>query len=150
MQMIPNKTLIHYLMLGAYSLLLCVALTSCKKDVRSRNGEFYYINETDHNVIVSFGNRTIFSVKPGEKYVIKEEQPSNNRRKDVVSEEYVNPLSINDLIIRFDNKCLTASANSSNSILAISSYEAEKIADAQFRFTYRFTQADYDQAGNCP
>lgn len=73
-------------------------------------------------------------------------------RKKARPETYGTPFNnSSSLVIQFDgNKCLTMTNSSVNSLLNISNYSAEKIDAFNYKFTYTFTEADYNRATICP
>ena len=113
--------------------------------------EYIYINSTNH--AISFFTPHVYSFKLlGLKtHLIKLNEVG---RKKNGPETYITPFNNTDSeIIQFDgNRCLimTTSNSSQNSLLNISSYTAEKVDKYNYKFTYTFTEADYNRATTCP
>ncbi len=144
-----NNIWMRYLVLGGiFSLLILYG--SCRKEY-VRNGIFYFVNQTNHNITYEnlfqeynvAPNATIEIVQPqyaNEKFdVNKYFSPLLAKRKDTVS-------------IRFNNnRCLTnQTINSIHSVLDIKNFVREKIGNISYKFTYTFTEADYNRATTCP
>ncbi len=144
-----QKTIwIHYLLIGVIFNLLFAGF-SCKKIEPDMDGEYVYINSTNH--IISFLTPHVDSFKLlGLKtHLIKLHGVA---RKKARPETYGTPFNnSSSLVIQFDgNKCLTMTNLSENSLLNINHYSVEKIDDWTYKFTYTFTEADYNRAITCP
>lgn len=149
MQTVQNTIWMRFLVLGVFSLLLVGF--SCKRIEREADGEFIFINSTNHTVSFFTPHANSFTLLGLKTHLIKQVQPVG---KKIVAEAFVTPFNNNNsLVIQFDgNRCLTmTNANSSdNSLLNISNYTAEKINNRTYKFTYTFTEADYNRATTCP
>lgn len=147
MKTVQNKMWMRFLMLGAFSLLFFGF--SCAKIEREQFAEFIYINTTNH--IISFVTPTgnSFNLLSMKKHQINENQPAPKR---IGFETYRTPyVNSNSIVLKFNgDKCLTMTNSSENSILNISHYSAVKIDEKTYRFTYTFTEADYNRAVTCP
>lgn len=142
----------RYLTLGVFSIL--TLSFSCKKIVEYvQYGEFYFINETDHAIVYDLPVRG-FNVDARSKIIIKQTQQGAKKESNV--ETYENPIlytigDIDFITIRFDNKrCLKLTKESEHSPLNNKNYIAEKIDAKSYKFTYTFTEADYERAVSCP
>ena len=146
MPMERKTTWMRFLMLGVFSLFFGL---SCKKIEPDMSAEYIYINSTNH--AISFFTPHVYSFKLlGLKtHLIKETQPTG---KKTGAEKFETPFNnSSSLVIQFDgNKCLTMTNSSENSLLNISNYSVEKIDNRTYKFTYTFTEADYNRATTCP
>ena len=142
----------HYLTLGIISTTLL--FNSCKKIVeRTQVGEFNLVNQTTHNI--SFDHPSFsFVISQNSVFLLKQIQETSN--KEVNTNNYTNPIMyeigpVSSITIKFDgNKCLKMIRTSENSILNNSNYTSEKLAERTYKFTYTFTDADYNRAVTCP
>jgi len=144
-----KTTWMRFLMLGIFSLFLIGF--SCKKIEPDMDGEYVYINSTNHTISFLTPHVNSFKLLGLQTHLIKLYEIA---RKKTRPETYGTPFNNTDSeVIQFDgNKCLTmTSSNSSeNSLLNISNYSVEKIDNRTYKFTYTFTEADYNRATTCP
>jgi len=84
--------------------------------------------------------------------IVKETQDAGG--EVVTAEGYRRPFieSRGSIILKFDqDKCIIDHPlDSPNSIINLKNYVAEKIGDRTYKFTYTFTEADYNRAVACP
>jgi hypothetical protein len=139
----------RYLQLGiTFSVLLL--FISCKKEY-FRVGHFLFVNKTSYAITYP----TLFeeyNILPNSTVLIKQTQ-DGIRSLDV--SDYFSPFLIRSkgpITIKFNgNKCLLySSSNDIHSILDIKSFEAEKVDKFTYKFTYTFTESDYNRATACP
>ncbi|RZK37716.1 MAG: hypothetical protein EOO90_24550 [Pedobacter sp.] len=142
-----NNMWMRFLVLGAFSLFFVGF--SCKHKGFERDGEYVYINSTNHAISFFTPHFNSFSLLGRETHVIQLHLPAG---KTIGPETFVTPFNNNNtLILQFDgNKCLTMTNTSENSILNMYHYTAEKISSRAYKFTYTFTEADYNRATACP
>lgn len=142
-----NKMWMRFLALGVFSLFFFGV--SCRKIDREQYGEFLYVNSTNHTINILTPHVNSFSLFGLKTHVMKQNQVAG---KKVAPETFRNPFTnSNSLVIQFDgNRCLTMTNLSDHSLLNISHYSAEKIDDRTYKFTYTFTEADYNRATTCP
>ena len=120
-------------------------------------GEFYFVNKTNYNIVFS----------PGfEKYNLQPHTVSTVFRTSDLSGKVVEPSSFasplykenvpmppkQTIVIKFDGKrCMVIKdEKGENNPLNINSYTAEKLGERKYKFTYTFTDADYERAVACP
>lgn len=129
---------------------LIILFNSCTKEYQWA-GHFYFVNRTGHSISYDplfqeynlSANQTLFiNQVQGEKKAFR-------------VEDYFSPFLMKrngPISIRFDgNKCLLdQSLTSEHSPLNIKNYIAEKIDKYTYKFTYTFTEADYNRAVACP
>ncbi len=110
------------------------------------DGEYVYINSTNHIISFLTPHFNSFNLLGLKTHLIKEYQVAG--KKGTLRTPFNNS---NSLVIQFDgNKCLTMTNLSENSLLNINHYSVEKIDDWTYKFTYTFTEADYNRATICP
>ena len=140
----------RYLQLGSIISLVAILFSCDKIGDPVRDGEFYFINQTNHTI--TYNNLfEEYNLAPKATILIKQTQ-------DVIGKfnvnDYFSPFLMRTkepIIIKFNaDKCLQATMTSENSILDIKSYNAEKINKYTYKFTYTFTEADYNRAVTCP
>ena len=150
MKTLQNNTWIHYLTLGLIFSLLTSG--SCNKISEwGQEGEFYFVNKTTHKIAI-IEQRLNLEIEPLQTYYLSQIQPS---QKVVRPEDYQHPLSEGigtslEVTIHIGDKCLKQVKSDVNSILNIKSYTAEKLGERKYKFTYTFTDADYERAVACP
>lgn len=141
-------------LLGFGFLFSLILIPSCGKkiiDYADIEGDFYFINPTNYTVkIVNF--QQDFNIISGELKLINHKQGG---LKTVTPISYTDPFTYgmapNDkkLQLKIGNRCENATLNSQHSILNINSYVAEKLGERKYKFTYTFTEADYNRAIIC-
>ena len=150
MKTIQNKIWMRFLALGIFSIIILIY--SCKKAQYTQNGVFILNNQTPHFIKISYSDE-IFEISPNGKLAINRIQSSSKR---VNVDNYVDPIAqtrnepFNKVIVNVGGKCLNTSKISENSIINIKNYISEKIDDRTYKFTYTFTEADYNRAVICP
>ena len=147
MKTIQNKIWMRFLVLGVFSLFFFGF--SCNKIEHEQFGKFIYINSTNHTINFFTPHFNSFKLLGLKTHLIEEVQVAG---KKIGFETFRTPFTnSNSLVLVFDgNKCLTMTNSSDNSLLNMSNYSAEKIDDMTYRFTYTFTEADYNRAVTCP
>ena len=145
-----NNTWMRYLRLGIIINIL-ILFYSCNKITEfTQEGDFYFVNETNHRITFDKGLEK-FNVLPKSTTLFTDIQDSGGRAS---ASNYQSPLMIisrGGLTVRFnDNKCLENNYYTEHSILDINNFVAEKISIRKFKFTYTFTEADYNRAVACP
>lgn len=124
-------------------------MVSCAKREFVQDAEFHFINKTNFHITYNFGLDK-YNLNPNETKVFKEEQGAR-RNSDATT--YYTPFKVTtfDVTIKFDgSKCLIISPNGSFGPLNIKNYNAEKLGSRTYKFTYTFTEADYNRATTCP
>ena len=125
---------------------------SCTETEIINSGEFYFVNKTNYKITYDQVNLQKFNVNANGTTVIS---TSYNGGKDVNPDSYIIPLmepTRGVVNIQFGaNKCLLKQdRNSENSILNIKNFISEKLGVRKYKFTYTFTEADYNRAVACP
>lgn len=149
-----KTTWMRYLTLGLITSLLTM-FSSCDNNMYRyvRLAEYHFINETNYAITYPIGYEE-FNIKPISTTIFR--QSVNSGGKGVQVSDYISPLSSDlptyKLVIKFDNiKCLTdVKADDVHSIRDIKNFIAEKIGKNSYKFTYTFTEADYNRATTCP
>ncbi|SFH34752.1 hypothetical protein [Pedobacter insulae] len=142
-----------YLQIGAiFSILLL--FNACKKGKTEyeRSPVFHIINATSHQINFDAYPNT-YNIKANSSITIEENQVVEGKENN--SFNYSSPYKKYDnspTTIRFDQiKCLVMQTESSeHSITNINSFIAENIDRYNYKFTYTFTEADYNRAVTCP
>jgi hypothetical protein len=155
--MIQNKISNHFLIIGLLFSLLVMGAPSCKKTTdHAMEGEFYFVNSTSHQITFSTGfeKYNLAAKATGPIFTV-----SDIGDKEITASSFYTPfikeqaynIPQQPIIIRFDNqKCTSINGNSgAHNILDISSYNNEKIGERKYRFTYTFTEEDYNRATLC-
>jgi len=145
-------TWMHFLILGLI-ISLAAILSSCDKDVYGVVTEHHFINQTNHHITYPIGYEK-FNVSPQSTTTIR----TNTRvgGKVVETEFHSSPLFIlpssSILTIKFDNsKCLIdVKVDDVHSVRNIKDFSIEKVSENRYKFTYTFTEADYNRAVTCP
>lgn len=116
----------------------------------SQTGEYYFINNTNYNIS--------YSDKSFEQYNVAANQ-TLKITKYLSAGKYVNETTFPGLIghpdhlteVRFDQtRCLKAGYFDAFGPANLKNYVAKKINKNTYRFTYTFTEADYNRAVTCP
>lgn len=127
---------------------ISLLLNSCTKDYE-QTAEFVIINNTDCKI--SFDERLKgYNLLPKQLYKSIEVMYGN---KNINENSYRSPLYMaGPITIAFNNnKCLVLQTiDSEHSILNIKNFVAEKNGSRSYKFTYIFTEADYNRATTCP
>ena len=149
-----DNTLKHYLTIGLI-ISFCILFNSCEKFKNyAIGGEFRFVNTTGYNITYDQANFKEYNVLANSTTVIRISQKSSFEIKNAVPSNYRSPFvvsSIDNVIVKFGvNKCLIMqSKDGINNIRDINNFVAEKISTNNFRFTYTFTEADYNRAVTC-
>ena len=145
-----NSTLKHYLIIGLIISLISI-ISSCKDDFYDQYGEFYFVNNTAYIIKYNAGLER-FDIPPKSTTIFKEKYRGEGKK--ALPSNYNSPLRHygNEINIKFNNvKCLiNVKENDINSIRDIKNFVTEKIGENHFKFTYTFTEADYNRAVACP
>ena len=150
MKTLQNNTWMHYLTLGLIFSLLTSG--SCNKRTEwGQEGDFFFVNKSTLK-ITFIEQRLKFEIEPSKTFYLYQAQPS---QKVVKPEDYQDPITQeigprSEVTIRIGDKCLKQVKSDVNSILNIKSYIAEKLGERKYKFTYTFTDADYERAVACP
>ena len=125
---------------------------SCRKTHFLNSGEFVFVNKTNYNITYDQVNLQKFNVVANGITVFP---TSFDGGKDLNPASYLSPLmGLNSGLVNIQfgaNKCLLKqNQNSENSILNIKSFVSEKLGIGKYKFTYTFTDADYNRAVTCP
>ena len=141
-----NNIWMRYLLFGAFSLFITFAF-SCKRAEYSQKGIFVFVNNTNYNI--SAGHQVDpFLLMPNSTVRKEQVQPSG---KKATALGFQNPLTLNNqFVVKIGDKCIINTKGSINSIINIASYTSEKIDESTYKFTYTFTEADYNRAVACP
>ena len=142
-----NNIWMRFLSLGI--IISFVLLTnSCQKVNHGQFAEFHFENKTNHAITYNSGFEK-YNVAAMSTTIVKESQYAG---KNVTAEGYMIPFGPNPFIIHFGQlKCIKDHhPDSTHSVLNFKSYIAEKIGDRTYKFTYTFTEADYNRAVACP
>jgi hypothetical protein len=138
----------RYLTLGSVISLIFL-FNSCTDTWPSKSkGIFHFVNETNYAITYTKTYST-FNVPAKSTTTYSMEIPAESTISD-----YVSPLAdLNEkLNITFGNvKCLIdVKIDDIHSIKNIKNFTAEKIGNDLYKFTYTFTEADYNRAVTCP
>ena len=152
----PNNMLKHYLTIG-FIISLIAILSSCDDGYYryQRLAEYRFINETNHVITYPTGYERL-NIAPKSNTIIKESVTIGGKETGAKISDYISPLSSHsatfNLIIKFNNeKCLiNVKEDDINSVKNIKNFIAERIGENNYRFTYTFTEADYNRAITCP
>ena len=149
MQTIQNKIWTYYLLLGVFS--LSILGFSCKK-AHLQIAQFYYVNDTDYTIrLINQSKKHIFL--PRQTTIINQDQAGDGKvNTDDFKDPFTNDINIEgkELIFQLEDKCLTHTVNSEHSIINLKNYVAERVNKITYKFTYTFTEADYNRAVACP
>lgn len=152
MKILQKTTWMRYLFIGL--IINCIFFQSCTKIRKEyiQKAEFVYINETNYTIRFPNGME-IITLNP--KQTIKSNITVG--ANEVVNETtYNNTPKLFDIFKTFnivffnDLKCLDLSKELKHNPSQIKDYVAEKIGDRTYKFTYTFTEADYNRAVACP
>ena len=145
-----DNTLKHYLIIGLI-ISITSLITSCKDDFYDQYGEFYFVNNTEYNIKYNAGLER-FDIPAKSTTIFKEKYRGEGKK--ALPSNYNSPLRYygNEINIKFNNvKCLiNVKENEINSVRNIKNFIHEKINDNNYKFTYTFTEADYNRAVACP
>lgn len=146
-------TWMRYLMLGLTISLIAI-LYSCKDDFFSIVVENHFINETDYSITYPTGYEK-FNVSPKSTTIITERGKGAGkggiRESDLTSPLFsFSPESL--FTIKFNQtRCLVqVKVDDEHSVRNIKNFKTEKIGENHYKFTYTFTEADYNRATICP
>ena len=143
----------HYLLIG---ISLLTVLSSCGEQVDYRvRAEWIYVNETPNNVEILGVDRTdrqsFTAIAPGDSIVISQDIEGS----ETVTEESYVPILVGYTIRYADTLCRGYSpmrgfaASEGEGPFATINYESEKLAERYYEFTYKFTEEEFSEAGNC-
>lgn len=145
-----NKIWMRYLQLGIIINLVILSIACSKKTEFSQEGDFYFVNETNYDI--TFGNGLEkFNVSPKSTTFVADMQDSDGSPTSASYQSPLMAISRGGLTIKFNaDKCLVTDFYTEHSVLDIKNYLAEKLSKRKFKFTYTFTEADYNRATTCP
>ena len=146
----------RYLTLGLIISIIALFYSCDKGDYRyTKKSEFRFINTTNYSITYPVGYER-FNILPKSSIFFEESIFVGDSKKSAEISDYKSPLEsssvIQNLTIKFDNmKCLVdVSLTDVNSIRDIKNFVAEKLGESNYKFTYTFTEADYNRAVACP
>jgi hypothetical protein len=132
----------RYLMLGSNIIAICVVLNGChtRKEYSARS-RWIYVNETNSNITHSFDTAVItpYDLDKKETKVFEEHGDGS---KDMKASDY-SPAITSFLVVYDLLLCDTIED------IAIANYEAVKLDDNYYQFTFRFTEKMVQQADTC-
>lgn len=141
----------HYLIIGLIISIISISGGCVKDNFYDQYGQYQFINETNYNITYNTGLKE-FNILP--KSTILFEEKSRGEGKKPEASNYNSPFKYysGDLVIKFNGlKCLVNIKDDDlHSIRNIKHYTAERVNDVTYKFTYTFTEADYNRAVNCP
>lgn len=153
METLQKTTWTHYLIIGLLISLFGLS-NSCKKTRDyAQDGEFNFVNQTNHYISYQKGFEK-YNLAPQATVIINQVQDAPGKNVDVNT--YSNPFTkeysyTEPFVIKYnDNRCLTITRSSEHTPLDIKNYNAEKLGERKYKFTYTFTEADYNRAVTCP
>ncbi|TDG35475.1 hypothetical protein EZJ43_12670 [Pedobacter changchengzhani] len=137
--------------------LISIITAGCGKKITeySKQAEYVFINKTAYS-ITYIKNSETYNVGPSATMTVK---ITTDGSENVQASEYMSPFGDNEayknsgikFIVKFDgNRCWEPPFEGSHSPLDIKSYSNERIATNNYKFTYTFTDDDYNRAVNCP
>jgi len=152
--MVQSNTLKHYLIIGLI-INLIILLNSCDSDnAYLKVGEYHFVNETNYTITFPAGHER-HNIAPKSTTVFLEKFNVRGKSGAELS-DFISPFfsvsTTNILNIKFDNtKCLLdVKTNDFHSIRNIKEFVPLKIGKDSYKFTYTFTEADYNRAVDCP
>ncbi|WP_421945206.1 hypothetical protein [Pedobacter sp.] len=146
-----NNTLKSYLIIGLIISINSI-LGGCVRDnFYDQYGQYQFINETNYNITYNTGLED-FNILPKSTIIFEEKYRGEGKKPE--ASNYNSPFKYysSDLVIKFNSlKCLVnVKYDDVHSIRNIKNYTAERVNDVTYKFTYTFTEADYNRAVNCP
>ena len=147
-----NNIWMRYLILGLV-ISLIITLNSCKDHFFSIVGEYQFVNETNYSVTYSSSYEK-FNVAPNSAVVIMENGRGSGK-EGIREADFVSPLfslsSADILTIKFDQtRCLTdVKVDDKHSVRNIKNFRITKMGNNHYKFTYTFTEEDYNRAMAC-
>lgn|GEM_PF-1284825 len=151
---IIQKTIwMRYLVLGVFSLTLFSF--SCKKRVDyAQYAEFHYLNSTSKKIVMDYPKKKFAIEANGGEYFF---EVRGIGPESISPDSYNFGLPINlteenriPVTIKIGDKCFISTETSEHTLINVNSYKIEKINEGHYKFTYTFTEADYNRAVNCP
>ena len=139
----------HYLQRGLLISIFGIFLNSCAKVEYAQHADFYFINKTPYQISYVKGYEK-FNVAANSTILIKDTQDAVKKVDPTTYYAPFRGISLPSTIKFNQVKCLTIDAVSEHSPIEIKNYIAERIGERTFKFTYTFTEADYNQAVACP
>ena len=146
----------RYLTLGLIISIIALFYSCDKGDYRyTKKSEFKFINATNYSITYPIGYER-FNILPNSSIFFEESIFVGDSKKSAELSDYKSPLEQNSVIqnltIKFGNtKCLIdVKLLDINSIRNIKNFVAEKLGESNYKFTYTFSEADYNRAVNCP
>jgi len=146
-------------------ILISFPILSCNKISEPvSDGHFYFVNKTNKDITFDFesgrSNNDVlkkYAIAPNATTLVRQWQETSETitassfRSPFVYEfggyGFVNPMP---LTIKFGNdRCLIVGWDSENTPLDIKNYVAEKTGKRAYKFTYTFTEEDYNRATVC-
>ncbi|TDG35476.1 hypothetical protein EZJ43_12675 [Pedobacter changchengzhani] len=149
MKTAQNNTWMRFLTLGVFSLLLFSF--SCKKSGSPKVGEFHFVNNTNYLINYKSGLE-MYNLKPNSSIIIVKGDDVKGNDIDNYNVPFVfEDVALEPFTIKFDGaKCMNVTRTSDHSVLNIASYVNEgQIGERKVKFTYTFTEADYNREVIC-
>jgi len=152
MKTVQRITWIHYLFIGL--IINSLFFQSCGKIRKEYNqvAEFVYVNQTNYTIKFDNGALTII-IKPKENILFKVADGANEVVNESSFKNTPKPFDTygNYKLVYFDSlKCLDISQEMEHNPTDLKNYVAERISERTYKFTYTFTEADYNRAVTCP
>jgi len=151
MKTVQKTIWMRYLLLGVFNVTI-LGFSCGKISEYAQNAQFYFINDTDYKIkLINQYREYVFL--PRQTTVINDEQVGDGNVdvedfRDIFTDDI--SLKGKELIFQIGDKCLKYTTNSERSIINLKNYSAEKINKITYKFTYTFTEADYNRAVTCP
>lgn len=155
MKIIQNNIWKRYLMLGLI-ISFGLILNSCKTQIAyGIKADFRFVNKTGYNITYDQAIFQEFNVSANDITIFSESQKTNGEIKNANPSDYRSPFIIpatDNVTVKFgSNKCLLMQSKEGiNNIRDINNFVSEKLGNNYFKFTYTFTEADYNRAVTCP
>ena len=134
-------------------IIISTSLISCKI-IREEVlfADFVFINNTRYSISYGQGLEK-YNLQPQSTIFVSIEKDGSG--KNVKPENYAAPYFYESrfklpIIIKINNRCWEPTELEEHSPLNINNYTAEKLGERKYKFTYTFTDADYERAVACP
>ncbi|WP_412466720.1 hypothetical protein [Pedobacter sp. KLB.chiD] len=151
MKTTQNKIWMRFLLLGISFYLTAVNVNCGKRSVDYvQYAQYEFINKTQYSikVIESRSPDISFKIDKGSTYSLLREQDGSD--KIVTEQSYISPFFSSQVIIEFDNtRCLNMTSQSEKSVFNLENYSSIRMNSRKYKFTYTFTEQDYDRAVAC-
>jgi len=150
-----NNMLKHYLIIGLIISLLTLFNSCSTTNMYALGAEFKIVNKTNYNITFEEPLLQEYNVLANGTKVFTVTQRTGTRIKRALPSDYFSQFSLpgrDMLLVKFNgNMCLSMKGKEGiNNIRDINSFVAEKLGNVNYKFTYTFTEADYNRAVACP